>query len=97
MEELKTPSGAIQAFCRECCGRGSDVADCGGDKCRNGGCNADGVCYFYPYRLGEKMGTVTVIRKTCLWCMNGSPGLVANCGDGGCPLHPYRMGGLTYV
>lgn len=87
-----TPLEAIHHFCVECVGSIYDVRECGGDKCLNGGCDADGVCHFYPYRMGSGRPSVKLIRKTCLWCMGDSQDFVRECWTPDCALHPYRMG-----
>jgi len=87
-----TPLEAVRKFCIECAGSVQDVIQCGGDKCRNGGCDQRGVCWFFPYRLGKGRPTVKVIRKTCVWCMNGSEQSVRECHSNGCALWQYRLG-----
>ncbi len=42
----------------------------------------------------RKLNALESIRKFCVACMGGSYSLVAECSDGRCPLHPYRMGVL---
>ena len=88
-----TPGEAIRAFCIACVG-GSiyETRNCGGDKCLNGGCDENGVCWLYPYRLGKGRPSVKLIRKTCLWCQGDQQTFVKECPTVSCPLHPYRMG-----
>ena len=62
-----------------------------GNRCICGQGDPDGVCWFYKYRLGKGRVSVKTIRKMCLECMSG-PGLVRDCWEEGCPLHPFRMG-----
>jgi hypothetical protein len=62
-----TPIQSIRKFCSECAGRIDGVAHCGGDRCRNGGCNKNGVCLFYPHPMGKGRPSVKLIRKICLW------------------------------
>ncbi len=85
-----TPSKAIHLFCVECAGSSHLVKDCGGDHCLNGGCDKNGVCWFYPYRQGKGRPKVSTIRRMCLWCQGGRADFVRDCGD--CVLSPYRMG-----
>jgi len=92
-----TPLQAIRRFCIQCVGNEPfQVSTCGGDKCLNGGCDKNGVCYFYKYRMGKGRPSVKLIRKMCLWCQVGSDQFVRECGEVednlGCSLHPYRMG-----
>lgn len=90
---LMSPLEAIRTHCVECVGGNPlDVKDCGGDTCQNGGCDKDGVCWFFPYRLGKGRPSVKLIRRMCLWCMGDSVDFVRDCWTPDCPLHPYRMG-----
>jgi hypothetical protein len=86
-----TPLKAIRKVCVACAGSPYDVADCGGDKCLGESGDANGACYFFPFRLGKGRPSVKLIRKFCLECMGGSSELVTKC-DSGCPLHQYRFG-----
>ena len=93
MQVNRAPVKAIHAFCVECVGGNPfDVKRCGGDHCLNGGCRADGVCWFHEYRLGRGRPSVRTIRKTCLWCMGESSDQVRDCVANECALHPYRLG-----
>jgi hypothetical protein len=88
-----TPLKAIRKFCVDCVGGSpSSVANCGGDQCKNGGCDRKGVCYFYPYRLGKGRPSVKTIRKWCLWCQGGNKGCVKDCVSKDCLLFAYRLG-----
>jgi hypothetical protein len=87
-----TPQQAVRQFCVECAGSLSAVHQCGGDKCLNGACGTNGVCWFYPYRLGKGRPSVKLIRRTCLWCMGGSDQFVRECSSSTCSLWAYRMG-----
>lgn len=91
-----TPQRAVRQFCTECVAEAlPDVHECGGDQCLNGGCDANGVCLFFKYRLGAGRPTVKLIRRVCLWCMGDhglSPEYVKECHAVSCPLHRYRMG-----
>ncbi len=87
-----TPLEAIRKFCVDCVGSAYDVKECGGDHCLNGGCDADGVCWFFPYRLGGGRPSVKLIRQVCLWCMGDSQDFVRECWTPECAIHPYRMG-----
>lgn len=96
---MSTPLESVHKFCVQCVGSPFEVKDCGGDKCKNGGCNKNGACLFYPYRLGSGRPSVKSIRKYCLYCCGESPELVRECPDGkahsgieACALYPYRMG-----
>lgn len=86
-----TPLEAIRKFCVQCTGSPFQVEKCGGDHCLNGGCDKNGACWFYPYRLGKGRPSVKTIRRMCLWCQGGSEQLVRECSDD-CSLHFYRMG-----
>ena len=96
---MSTPGHAIHSFCVQCAGSPFEVKDCGGDKCLNGGCDKNGVCWFYRHRLGKDRPSVKLIRRYCLWCQGGSSELVKNCIEGqnhngveACSLFPYRQG-----
>jgi hypothetical protein len=90
---VNTPVQAIHKFCTRCVGDNPFIVkDCGGNKCLNGGCDKNGVCWFYKYRLGKGRPSVKTIRKLCLWCQGGSSKFVEECPEGDCPLYSYRMG-----
>jgi hypothetical protein len=96
---MSTPVQAIHKLCVQCVGSPFEVEDCGGDKCLNGGCDKDGVCWFWKYRLGKGRPSVKLIRKYCLFCQGGSRKFVRECiesvdhhGMTACPLFPFRMG-----
>jgi hypothetical protein len=40
----------------------------------------------------DKRTAIKSIRLFCLDCTCGQPSLVKECPDGGCALHPFRMG-----
>lgn len=87
-----TPQRAVRMFCVACVGgEFTQVRECGGDKCLNGGCDPKGVCLFYRARMGRGRTSVKTIRKMCLWCMCGSSEQIAQCSDE-CALHPFRFG-----
>ena len=85
-----TPLQAIRAFCKTCV-LPQEIRDCGGEKILNG-ILAGKPCPFYPYRMGEGRPSVKVIRRHCLYCMNGYRDFVRDCETRDCPLHPFRMG-----
>lgn len=88
-----TAKEAIRKFCIECCGgQMNDTRKCGGDKCINGGCEPNGICYFYKFRLNRGRPSVRLIRKMCLWCMGGSSDLVRDCIREDCPAYNFRFG-----
>ena len=87
-----TPLEAIRKVCVACVGSPYDVADCCGDECLDGQGDENGVCYFYPFRMGRGRPSVKLIRKFCLECMGGSSRLVAECGSEDCLLRQYRFG-----
>ena len=70
----------------------SDVRSCGGNKSLNGGCDDNGVCLFYKFRMNRGRPSVKLIRKMCLWCMGGSSDLVRDCITTSCPIHIFRFG-----
>ena len=86
-----TPLEAIRKICVACVGSPYEVKDCGGDACLDSQGDEQGVCHFFPFRLGRGRPSVKLIRKFCLECMDGSMKLVAEC-QSDCPLHPYRFG-----
>lgn len=94
-----TPGEAIHNFCVRCVGGSPfEVRECGGDKYLNGGCDKNGVCWFYKFRLGNGRPSVKLIRRFCLYCTGGDREWVRNCPDGishqgmACALYPFRMG-----
>jgi len=87
-----TPGESIRRFCVECVGSPFEVRACGGDQCKNGGCDKSKVCHFFKYRMGKGRPSVKTIRKVCLWCMGESSDQAKECHDGECALHPYRWG-----
>jgi len=87
-----TPLKAIRKVCVACVCKPSQVHKCGGNRCLEGVGDENGVCYFYPYRMGKGRPSVKLIRKYCLECMGGSKRLVAECRSEECPLHQYRFG-----
>lgn len=90
---MATPGEATHKFCTDCVGGSAyDIRNCGGDKCRDGGCDKHGVCWFYPYRLGEGRPKLKLIRMTCLWCMGDSSDFVRDCRSESCALHSFRLG-----
>jgi hypothetical protein len=88
-----TPLRAIRRFCVACVGSPCDVPSCGGDQCLHDQGDQKGVCHFYKYRNGRKVGkpSVKLIRKICLECMEDSSKLVAEC-KSDCHLHRFRFG-----
>jgi hypothetical protein len=87
-----SPVKAIHAHCRLCVGNPRDLKKCGGTHYLNGGCDAKGVCWLYPYRLGTGRPSVKIIRKWCLWCQGESREYVRECDNPSCPLYDFRMG-----
>ena len=87
-----TPNEAVRKFCIECVGSPNAVKECGGHQCKNGGCDDQSVCWFYPYRIRRGRPPVKLIRKYCLWCMGGETQLVSECWITGCPLWCFRLG-----
>lgn len=88
-----TPLEAVRAFCTDCIGGNShDVGNCGGDKCKNGGCDEHGICWFFRYRLGKGRPSVKLMRRMCLFCQGEAEQFVRECSSTTCPLHPFRMG-----
>jgi hypothetical protein len=81
-----TPRRAIHEHCIDCIDRASAVRDCQGDQLY------DGPCIFFPYRMGKRRPSVKLIRKFCLYCMNGHKSLIRNCHSKACALLLYRMG-----
>ena len=93
LQETKTPLRAIHQFCVECVGgQVYDVKDCGGDHSLNGGCDRNGVCYFYKYRMGKGRPSVKTIRMICLWCQGRIFEGIKDCYARDCALYPYRFG-----
>ncbi len=90
--KLVTPRKAIRRICIKCVGGFRDVRDCGGDKCLGGQGDENGVCYFWPYRMGRGRPSVKLIRKFCLECMDAGYQLVEECENLSCPVHQYRFG-----
>ena len=89
---MSTPVTAIRAFCNECVGGSPfEIKECGGDKCSNGGCDKNGVCWFFKYRMGTGRPSVKLIRKYCLFCQGEQPDWVRECHEADCALHDYRM------
>jgi hypothetical protein len=91
-ENQMTPGKAIRSICVACVGSAHEVRDCGGNECFNGQGDENGVCYFWPFRMGRGRPSVKLIRKFCLECMDGGYQLVEGCQDQYCPLHQYRFG-----
>lgn len=87
-----TPLEAIHRFCVVCVGSPFGIRDCGGDKCLNGGCDKNGFCWFYPYRIGNGRPSVKLIRRYCVYCQGDRTDFVKECFGKDCPLHDYRMG-----
>jgi len=87
-----TPLKAIRKHCVACVGSPFEVFRCGGNKCLGGQGDENGVCYFFPYRLGKGRPSVKVIRKFCLECMGGSYKDVAECLSPKCYLYEFRFG-----
>lgn len=87
-----TPLESIHSFCTDCVGSAHELTNCGGNRCGNGGCDASGVCLFYPYRHGRGRPSVKTIRRICLWCQGDRADFVRECREVTCVLHPYRMG-----
>jgi hypothetical protein len=85
--EMKlTPGRAIRKTCLDCVENYEDIRDCMGDKLYAG------PCVLYPYRLGKGRPKLSVIRKYCLYCMQGQNTLIRDCKTVKCPFHGYRMG-----
>jgi hypothetical protein len=76
----------------ECVGSAADVRDCRGDRMLGNQGDKNGVCYFFPYRLGRGRPSVKVIRKFCLECQGGSRAFVADCENPACAVYDYRFG-----
>jgi hypothetical protein len=88
-----TPLEAIRKFCVDCVGGSPHgVTSCGGDRALNGGCDRNGMCWFYRYRLGKGRPSVKTIRNMCLWCQGEQEPLVRECQRDPCALWTYRMG-----
>jgi hypothetical protein len=91
-----TPGDAVRKFCIDCVGGVPyDVRDCGGDKCLNGGCDSNGICLFFKYRMRKGGPSVRLIKRICKWCQGedkDSGALVKDCPTEECALHPFRMG-----
>ncbi|MFO8089944.1 MAG: hypothetical protein R6U13_08925 [Desulfatiglandaceae bacterium] len=87
-----TPGTAIRRHCVECVDSVAEVRNCGGDRMLGGQGDENGVCFFYPYRMGRGRPSVKTIRKFCLECMGGNRTLVAECKNRECTLNQYRMG-----
>lgn len=87
-----TPGKAVVLQCLQCSGSADDIPNCGGDKCKNGQGDVNGVCFLYPHRSGKRRVKLSVIRKFCLECTGGDKKLIRNCLSTDCPLYPYRMG-----
>ena len=97
-----TPGRAIRRHCVECVDSHFEVAKCGGDKMLGSQGDENGVCYFFPYRLGKGRPSVKTIRKFCLECQGGDKHRkvqaqevrhgVENCAASNCPLYPFRLG-----
>jgi hypothetical protein len=51
---VTTPGQAIHRFCIKCVDSAKEVQNCGGDKCKNGGRNKNGICWFFRYRQGVR-------------------------------------------
>ena len=86
-----TPQRAIRRFCVECVSGAHQVRECGGDEVLAGG-DENGMCWFFPFRLGHGRPSVKTIRKRCLDCMGGNRDFVAECRSTQCPVHAYRLG-----
>lgn len=97
-----TPGKAIRKHCVDCVDSPFKVAKCGGDKMIGGQGDENGVCYYFPHRLGKGRPSVKIIRKFCLECQGGDktkkvqPREVLD-GVKFCPLkncysYPFRMG-----
>lgn len=87
-----SPLKAIQQFCSKCSGGKAEIKRCGGEKCLNGGCDSDRVCWFFMFRLGNGRPSVRMIRQMCLYCQGEQRDFVSGCIDLTCSLHPFRMG-----
>lgn len=92
MQVDRTPGKAVRAFCEECVGSIHDIQRCGGNKCKNGGADERGICWFYPYRMGKGRPSVKIVRQICLWCQGDRADFVRECETGSCVLYPYRFG-----
>lgn len=91
-----TPLKAIREFCVQCVGGDAErleVKTCGGDRCLTPGqgCDAEGVCLLYKYRMGRGRPSVKTIRKYCLYCQGNNSEHVRECSEN-CFLHDYRLG-----
>ena len=97
-----TPGKAIRKRCVECVDSPLEVVKCSGDKMIGGQGDENGVCCFFPYRLGKGRPSVKIIRKFCLECQGGDKHRkmqaqevrdgVENCPSSNCTLYPFRMG-----
>jgi hypothetical protein len=81
-----TPGRAIRLTCLDCVENFNEVKTCMGDTL------VTGPCVLYPYRLGKGRPKLSVIRKYCLYCMQGQTSLIRDCKTVKCPFHGYRMG-----
>ncbi len=97
-----TPGQAIRKQCVECVDSSFEVHKCGGDRMLGGQGDENGVCYFFPHRLGKGRTSVKTIRKFFLECMGGDKHRrvqarmvrdgVESCTPRKCTLWPFRMG-----
>jgi len=92
-QKIKTPLEAIHQFCVNWVG-GSiyEVKNCGGDHSLNDGCDEDGICLFYSYRMAKGRPYIRIVRRMCLWCQGGSSDGVNECLTNDCMLYSYRFG-----
>ena len=91
-QDKLTPLRAVRIFCGQCVGGYQHVQNCGGNKMLGGQGDKNGVCYFWPYRLGKGRVSVKTIRKFCLECMGNSSRSVEDCSTLNCPVWIYRLG-----
>ena len=87
-----TPGKAIRKFCVECAGSPLMVKNCGGDQLLNKEEGNNGVCYFYPFRMGKGRPSVKLIRKMCLECTGKAYSVISNCPSTKCPIYKFRFG-----
>ncbi len=66
-----TPGQAIHTQCTKCVGTPQAIHNCGGDRMLGGQGDENGVCYLFPYRLGEGRPSVKTIKLECLQCQGG--------------------------
>ena len=97
-----TPGEGIHSHCTKCVGTPQAIHNCGGDRMIGGQGDANGVCYYFPHRLGKGKPSVKIIRAFCLECQGGDktrkvqPREVTDgvkfCPSKKCTLYPFRLG-----